>query len=377
MRKVAGVLITLIVLAAIGGTYWYLMLRPGNGATAAGGPGGPGGGPPPAAVVEASAAVRGTAVRRLRAIGTLVSNNAVIIRPEIAGRITEILFADGATVREGQPLIRLDRSTLQAELDDALATLTLARQQFTRASALTQRGAGTERGRDEAVAALHNSEARVALVRARLEKTTVVAPFSGTLGIRQVSIGDFVSAGQDIVNLEQMTPIKVEFRIPERFLTGLAVGRPVVLRSTAYPDTSFEAAVTAIDPRIDRISRSVLVQATSPNPEAKLRPGQFVSVTLRIDERRGAVFVPEQAVVPEGENRFVYRVIDGQAVKTQIATGMRIASQIEVLSGLAPGEVVITAGQQKIFFDHMPVTTTAPTYVPARGADEEIEAEAS
>lgn len=372
MQKVVGLLITAVVLSATGGAYWFTFLKPSGAGVPASAPGGSHGGPPPALVVEATAASRGTAEQKINAIGTLASNNAVIIRPEIEGRITAILFTNGTTVEEGQLLIQLDDSILKAQLDDAQAALTLSQQEYNRAAELLSRGAGTMRDRDEADTALRRAEARVALARARLDKATVVAPFSGVIGIRQVGVGEYVTAGKDIVNLEQMQPIKVEFRVPERFLTDLAVGQRVTLNSAAYPDTDFAAEITAIDPRIDKASRSILVQATAPNPEAKLRPGQFAAVTIQINERRDAVFVPEQAVVPAGKDHFIYRVVDGHAVRTPITTGLRIGDQVEVLSGITPGEVVITAGQQKIVSDGMSVTTVEPTYVSPRTASEEI-----
>ncbi len=372
VRKAIAILATVLVLAAAGGAYWYfVMTDQGAPRQAAGGrPGGAGG--PPSMAVEAAAAVRGAAVRRLKAIGTVVSNNSVIVRPEIPGRITEIRFRDGATVAAGQILVALDRAILEAELAQARASLTLSEQAYQRATDLLARGAGTARARDEAEAGLRNDRAQLALAEARLERAVLTAPFDGVLGLRRVSVGDYVASGQDIVNLEQMSPIKIEFRVPQRFLAVLSLGQPVTLASDAYPEAEFAAEISAIDPRIDPASRSILVQAVAQNRDGRLRPGQFVAVTVRIAERSDALFIPESALVPQGAQNFVFRVVDGRAVRGEVDAGLRFAGQVEILAGLTGGDMVVTAGQQRLQ-DGIAVRVSPPVYVPPRPPDEEIE----
>ena len=366
MRQVFGILATLVVITVLGVGYWAIALRDQGGVAA--------GPPPPSAgvVVEATEAIRATAVRKLKAVGTLASNQSVVIRPEIAGRLTDILFENGATVTAGTPLARLDQSILVAELADAKAELDLAQREFDRARQLLQRGTGTVQRRDETQAALKSMTARVALAEARLEKSLIAAPFDGTLGIRRVDIGEYLSAGDDIVNLEQTAPIKVNFQVPERFLTDLYVDKPLLLRSEAYRGEIFEAVISAIDPLIDERTRGVRVQALAQNPKGRLLPGQFVSVTIRVDERRSAIFIPEQALMPNSDEPFVFRIEDGIARRAPVTPGTRIAMQVEILDGLAPGDLIVTAGQQRLG-DGVPVSPKDPTFVPPSPPDEEIQ----
>ena len=366
MKRVGSLLATVLVLAALAGAYWWVTERGASGGQARG-PGGP-----PGVVVEATEAIRATSVRKLKAIGTLSSNQSVLIRPEIAGRLTDIHFQDGMSIAAGDPIATLDTSVLAAELVSAEASLALRQQEFQRAEELLARGAGTAQRRDEARAALLSAEAAVDLARAQLDKTDIVAPFDGVLGIREVDVGDYLTPGDVIVNLEQMAPIKIDFEVPERFLTDLAVGKEIELRSDAYPGEVFDARIGAIDPRINPRSRGVRVQARADNAELRLRPGQFVSVTVRVDERLGAVFVREQAVVPNAESPFVYRVVDGAVERVPVTTGARIANHVEIFDGLAPGDLVVTAGQQRLG-DGAQVITKEPTFVPPSPPDEEIQ----
>lgn len=366
MRKILPFVLTVVVLIALGGGYWSIVLREKAGADAHTDA------PPPGVVVEATPAIRATSVRKLKAIGTLASNQSVVIRPEIPGRVTQIHFDDGATVEQGALLLQLDKSVLLAELADAESALNLAKLQDKRAKRLLQKGAGTERARDEAEAALRSNQARVQLAQAQLEKCDIRAPFDGKLGIRRIDLGAYLSAGDDVVNLEQTTPIKIGFEVPERFLTDLQVGKQVALRTDAYAGEIFAAEINAVDPLINQRTRGVKVQAIAQNGDGRLRPGQFVSVTLRVDERRGATFVPQQALVPNSDQPFVYRIVDGRAKQANVRPGTRIAMHVEILEGLDVGDLVVTAGQQRLA-DGVAVIPREPTFVPPSPPDEEIQ----
>lgn len=366
MRKILPFVLTVVVLTVLGGGYWSIALREKAGANVRAGA------PRLGVVVEATAAISATSVRKLKAIGTLASNQSVVVRPEIAGRVTQIHFEDGATVEKGALLLQLDKAVLLAELADAESALNLAQLQDKRAKQLLQKGAGTARARDEAVAALRSSQARVQLARAQLEKCDIRAPFDGRLGIRRIDLGAYLSAGDDVVNLEQTTPIKVGFEVPERFLTDLEVGKQVALRTDAYAGEIFSAEISAVDPLINQRTRGVKVQAITQNGDGRLRPGQFVSVTVRVDERVGATFVPQQALVPNSDQPFVYRIVDGQAKQANVRPGTRIAMHVEILEGLEVGDLVITAGQQRLA-DGVAVIPREPTFVPPSPPDEEIQ----
>lgn len=364
MPRLVPLLVTALVLVGLSAAYWWVILAPGLAQQAQGGP--------PGIVVEAAPAIAATSVRKLKAVGTLASNQSVMIRPEVAGRLTEILFDNGQTVAAGTTLAALDKSVLRAEVASAQASLALAQKEHKRAGELLERGTGTKQRKDATLADLRSAEAELALAQAQLDKLDIDAPFDGTLGIRRVDVGAYLAAGDDIVNLEEIDPVKVDFEVPERFLGELQPGKEIQLRTDAYAAEIFRAWISVIDPQVNPKTRAAQVQALAENPDRRLKPGQFVSVTLRVNERQGATFVPEQALVPNSEAPVVFRIEEGVARLVPVKTGIRIARHIEILSGIAPGEVIVTAGQQRLG-DGVPVIPREPTFVPPSPPDEEIQ----
>ena len=291
-------------------------------------------------------------------VGSLASNESVVIRPEIAGRLSRINFSEGERVKKGQLLVSLDASVQEAELKEAEAALNLSQRNFSRAEELLKTGAGAVRMRDEALGKLEADRARVALMQARLQKMLITAPFDGVLGLREVSVGAYVTPGQDIVNLENIDPVKVEFRVPETSLRIVSEGQKIRVQLDAFPGAVFNGEVYAIDPRIDAAGRSVAIRARIPNPDGKLRPGLFARVALVTAQRQG-VMAPETAIVPRGSEQFVYRVVDGKAVMTKVKVGIRRDALVELREGVAPGDTVVSAGQLKLR-DGAPVTVAQP-----------------
>jgi membrane fusion protein (multidrug efflux system) len=202
-------------------------------------------------------------------------------------------------------------------------------------------------------------EAAVALMRARLDKTRLLAPFDGVLGLRRVSVGDYLNPGQDIVNLESLTPIKLDFRVPEGYLSELRVDQPLDVRVDAFAEQIFAGKVIAIEPRVAAEDRSIALRGEIPNDDLRLRPGLFARVNLVLSTREGALMLPEQAIVPQGEGHFVYRVLDGKALRTPVELGLRQGGRVEIRSGLSAGETVVTAGHLKLA-DGKPVTVATP-----------------
>ncbi|CAA7625307.1 putative Multidrug resistance protein mdtA [Magnetospirillum sp. UT-4] len=298
--------------------------------------------------VEAAPVTVGPIARELTAVGSLRSDESVMIRPEIAGRIRAIGFEEGSRVAKGQVLVRLDDSAQAADLQQAQANLGLSRANAERAVRLAGQGAGTERARDEAEAKLRVDLAKVEYAKALLEKTVIVAPFAGTVGLRAVSVGAYVQPGQDIVNLEAIDPIKVDFRIPELFLPEVREGLSVAVAADAFPGREFHGTLYAIDPAIDQNGRALLVRARIQNSEGTLRPGQFVRLALKVDEVASAITVPEESLVPRGEQLMVFKVVDGKAQPVPVKAGKRFKGKVEIVEGLAPGDVVVTAGQMKL-----------------------------
>ena len=347
MTKTAATALALLILAAAAGAGYVYFADGRRGGTAANAA--PQGQPaPPAVSVEMAKVDIGTIAAEVLAVGTLRSNESVVIRPEIAGRIASISFSEGDFVDKGAKLVVLDDSVYRAELAEAQANLNLSRRNFARAEELAQKGAGTERARDEARAAVERGEAAIELAKARLDKMKIVAPFRGIIGLRKVSPGDYISPGQDLVNLEDIETIKVDFRIPERNLGALREGQRIRIKIDAFPGRTFEGAVYAVDPHISEAGRSIAVRARIPNRDKVLRPGLYARVTLMLDERENAILVSEQAVFPRGDSQYVYKVIDGKAVLTKVKTGLYRGGVIEVVEGLGPEDVIVKAGQMKI-----------------------------
>jgi membrane fusion protein (multidrug efflux system) len=340
-----GAALTLVLLVAGVGAWWLWAGRDGAVAPSASAQQSTVKPPTP---VETVAAEIMALTDEVVVAGALRSNESVNVSTEIAGVVSAIHFEEGEPVEQGALLFELDASIWQAELDEADAHLSLSQSNDERARQLLDRRVGTVAHRDEAKAELDMAKAAAGLARARLDKTQIRAPFSGELGLRKVSIGEYVTPGQELVNLENLQPIKVDFRIAERYLSKLRTGQQVEIGVDSLPGRSFSGEVTAIDPRVDPESRSVAVRAQTPNQDKALHPGQFARVRLIVDRRDAAIVIPEQALVPQGEQFFVYKVIDGKAVMSKVSIGQRQAGQAEITEGLAEGDVVVTGGHQKI-----------------------------
>lgn len=281
----------------------------------------------------------------IRAFGTLVANESVVISPEIAGRVARIGFAEGQAVKAGDVLVELDSQILRAELDKARSEVSLAEANFERARKLAEQGSGTLRARDETSQAYTAAQANLALAEARLAKTVIAAPFSGIVGFRDISIGAYVSPGDRIVELASIDPLKVEFRVSETYLPHLRVGLPVNVALDALPGEAITGKITAIDPIVDVSGRAIRLRAELPNPDGRLSPGLFARIRIVVAERSAAMVVPEAALFRDEGRLYVYRIEGGKAVKTPVEIGLRSPGDVEIRSGLASGAVVVTAGQ--------------------------------
>lgn len=352
MRYVAVGLIVLLVVGIWG--YKKFGNAPGAAAVAeAAAPAKPaaaaaGGGAPSGMPVEAEVIKSERIAQEIIAVGSLRSNESVTLRSEIDGRITGIHFREGQPVGKGTLLFELDDSVYRAELEQARAGLALSERNNDRAKELFGRSMISTRERDEAAARLDVDRAAVALAEARLAKASIRAPFEGVIGLRAVSPGDYITAGQPLAPLEQLSVLKADFRLSEAALPAVKVGQSLNLEVDAYPGQTFEGRVYAIDPRLAEETRSIGLRARVPNEQGKLRPGLFARVKLVIAERPNAVTVPEQSVIPQADKLFVYVIEDGKAALRPVTLGLRQVGRVEVLSGISPGDVVITAGVQKI-----------------------------
>lgn len=318
-------------------------------------------------VVEAEPVSIDSVVEDIQAVGSLLPNETVVVSPEIPGRVERIAFVEGDPVAAGDLLVELDAAILRAEMAKAQSDLTLAEANRERAETLARQGTGTLRARDEALAAHRQAVANVSLAQARLEKTSIAAPFDGIVGLRAVSVGAFVEPGDRLVELADLDPIKVDFRVPELALPSLRVGQPIRVTVDALPGRTFQGEVYAIDPLIDPNGRAVRLRARIANPDRTLSPGLFARVQVVVERRENAVLVPESAIFAETGRRLVFRVVEGRAVLTPVELGQRRPGQVEVRSGLAPGDLVVTAGHQKLR-DGGAVELAGASAAPAAGA---------
>ncbi len=342
MRKAVTYGLTVAAMAvAAWAVYWLVARDSGDGSAVSA--------PPPRAIVIEAARVRVDALQpTINAVGSLRSDESIVLRPELAGRVTRLGFQEGQAVDKGQLLVALDGSIYQAELAQAEASLSLSQANFERAKELVGRGAVSERARDEAFAKLKMDEASVALARARLAKTRILAPHDGVMGLRDVGVGDYVQPGDRLVALDVVDPIKLEFRIPEVYLADVSIGQKVSFDLDALPGRTFDAAIYAIDPQVDVNGRSLSILAHAENPEGQLRPGLFARTSLILPPKTGALLVPEQAVIPSGADHFLFRIVDGKAVQTPIEIGMRLTGEVEIIEGVGSQDLVVTSGHIKL-----------------------------
>lgn len=311
--------------------------------------------------------VEATKVRQMtmrddaEAVGSLRSRRSVVLRPEISGRITQLNFSDGQRVRKGQLLVQLDDQLPRAQVQQSRAELSIARANHKRNQELVAQGFISQRSVDESAANLEVAEAKLALAEATAQRLRILAPFDGVAGIRGVNVGDYLKDGADIVNVEDLDAVYVDFRLPERLQNKVKTGQTARVAFDALPGVQYSAVVLAINPQIDADGRSLAVRGCIDNRRLQLRPGMFARVTAVFGERSDANVVPEEAIVPDGAAPYVLRVVAGPeegsqvAKRTPVRLGARTPGFVEVVEGLSPMDVVITAGQQRLQRDGMAV----------------------
>jgi membrane fusion protein (multidrug efflux system) len=282
------------------------------------------------------------------ALGNARANEAVEIRPQITAAIVDILFTEGQTVEQGALLVRLESSEPLADLAAARAALVDSESQYRRSQELFKTKVVSASQLEQLEAKRDADRAAVNAAQARLDHTVIRAPFRGQLGLRRVSIGSLVGPATVITTLDDTSSIKLDFDVPEVLLARLQLGLTVSAHSAAWPDLKFTGEVIAIDTRVDPVSRTVTLRALLPNPDAKLRPGMFLTVTV-LKEDVEALMIPEQAIVPERSNQYVFVVGADRVVERRLVqSGRRRPGEVEIMEGLEPGERVVTEGTQKV-----------------------------
>lgn len=295
--------------------------------------------------------VRPLTVRdQFRALGSIQSDEIVQVVSEINAIATRVPFAEGQPVAAGALIAQLDDREARADAQRSEAQRELAQLNAERSQRLFEQNAISSQERDNATTSLKVAEANEALAKARLAKTHITAPFAGMVGRRRVSPGAYLKSGDVITDLARVDDMKVAFAAPERFLGELKPGREVQVTTPAFPDDVFRGRLTVVDPIVDPNTRTVQLVARISNTGLKLRPGMSANVSVTFAERTGALVVPDEAVFAEGNQSFVYRVKqDSTVARTAVTLGTRDSSQVEVLSGLEAGALIVRAGHQKLF----------------------------
>ena len=320
--------------------------------------GGPGGGMPPTMVDTIKAETRDLP-DSLNAVGSLRAIESVVVRPEVSGKLVRVQVAEGQRVTAGALLFALDADIAQAEVNEAAASVRASERNRPRIIELATKQMISKADADEALATSEINKAKLASAQARLSKTQIRAPFEGVVGLRQVSVGEYVNAGQALVELVRLNPMEVEFQVPETQAARLAVGQDVQVLNEALPGEQFAAKVSAVAPSVQVSSRSVSVRARLDNSENKLKPGQFAQVKVALQQAAPVLMVPEQAIWPNGEQKTVFVVKAGKAEQVPVTLGAREPGWVVVASGLQAGDEVVTAGQMKLF-PGAPVMTAKP-----------------
>jgi len=327
----------------------------------AGKPGGGAGGGPVIPVVATPARTEHLSLE-VEALGTARASESIDVTAKVSNLVTAIRFTEGQQVRKGDILVELDGAQARADLAVAAAALKESASQLQRSRELYATKVLSDQQIEQIEATYSANAARVAAARARLSDTVIRAPFAGRVGLRRASVGGLVAPGAVITTLDDTSTIKLDFTVPERVVAAMKPGLTLEAKSVAYPGAVFTGQVVSVDSRVDPNTRSVIVRALVPNDDGLLKPGMFLNVHLS----RGTadvLVVPEESLVPEQGDVFVYVVQDGKASKRKIQTGQRAVGTVQVTDGLQAGEIVVTEGTQKLR-DGASVSVTGPTAAP-------------
>lgn len=275
--------------------------------------------------------------------GTLISNEEVELRSEISGKITNIFFTEGKKIKKGDVLVKINDSELQATLKKNKARESLARDKEFRYKQLLEKNLTSQQEYDLQLSELNSVLADVELTEAQLTKTEIVAPFDGIVGLRAVSIGSYISPQTKIANLQSINPIKVDFAVPQKYFGLVKEGKKIFVRLSSS-SKNYVGKIYAVEPKIDENTRTVQARGLVPNESGELTPGAYVEIDVVLENFTNAILIPTEALVPdfEGEKVFLYK--NGKAVPKVVTTGIRTEKEIQILSGLQPGDTLITTG---------------------------------
>ena len=299
--------------------------------------------------VETAEVVASELESSVKAVGTLTAEASATLRAEVPGQILAVHFQEGQPLEKGAPLYSIEATVLEAEVNEARANRNRSESALERAQELFAKQLISGTDYDAARANYDVDAARLRSSQARLSKTVIRAPFDGFAGLRRINIGDYATVGQELVDVVQLDPLRVEFSIPETLLPKVNPGLPIGVSVDAYPGEVFPGEITAVAPKSDVQGHSIEVRASLPNEELRLRPGLFVRIDVSLGTKPDAIVIPEQAIWPIGQNKTVYVVEDGKAHQRVVTIGERQPGAVEIVDGLEADEVIVTAGQMKLY----------------------------
>ncbi len=284
---------------------------------------------------------------QISAVANLRPVDSVELMTEASGRVVELNLKPGQPVQQGEVLLRLDDRQARADLAVLKARLSDARRQYDRARSLRANNSVSQSQVDELQTSVAVAAAELEAAKVRLENHRIEAPFAGVIGLSNISLGAFLQAGTSITTLDSSGQLELNFSVPERFVGQVKVGQPVSAVSPAFPDQLFEGQLVELATRISELSRTLAVRALIDNPDGQLRPGQFMSASLTLQQRE-ALVVPEQAVMVRGDEKYVFLAEDGLARRVPVQIGNRMPGWVEIKEGLSLEDSVVVTGQDRL-----------------------------
>ncbi|MDR2645804.1 MAG: efflux RND transporter periplasmic adaptor subunit [Holosporaceae bacterium] len=304
--------------------------------------------------VTVSKAIFGPVSKYINTIGTLRPFDSVVIKSEVNAKVDKICFSEGALVKENDLLVELDDASAKAQLMEAEAQYQKAKCEFEPIEKLADKGVMARVQRDSKKAEMSMAKARVFAYKTQLEKHKIHAPFGGTVGLREISKGQIVAPGNDLLKIVDCHPPKVDFKVAEVDIEKVYVGQEIQVSVGGDSAKTYKAVISAIDPESDRVTHSFDVRATLDVPEdvesimRTLRPGRFVSVKIQVDGDQQGIVIPESALEKIGDEDVLFKVAEGIAIRTLVTVGVRRDGNVEIVSGISDGDIVITSGQANV-----------------------------
>ena len=303
----------------------------------------------PPVAVESMQVLERTLYNKVNAQGEIKAYKSVVLQSDIAGKVVALNLPEGKKVQAGQTIIKLEQGIYQAALKQAKARHEHSQIKYERVKKLLSKGTGSASEVEDALATLQFDAGGVELAEVNLAKTEIKAPFSGVLGLKDVDVGDYINPGQDLVELVDISQLLVDFYLPERYLSKLSEGLSVQLTIDAFPEQFFEGKIYAVAPTLDPVLRAIHVRALFPNEDFTLKPGLFSRLKIIFDTYENALVLPEDAIIFKDSRFYVYKIVEGKAIFTEIELGVRENDHVQIIKGLNKDDVVVLSGQIKLY----------------------------